>query len=56
MIDLVVSALPAGALFDQAELKDIKREAFLAILNEEEGRLMAEPALVPSVRAEVVGD
>ncbi len=53
MIDLVASALPAGALFDMAELKDIKREAFLAILDEEEGRLMADPALVPGIRAEV---
>ena len=54
MIDLVVSTLPAGAPFDIAELKDIKREAFLAILTEEEGRLMADPKLVPSIRAEVL--
>ena len=53
MIDLVASALPAGAVFDAGELKDIKREAFLAILGEEEGRLMADPALVPGIRAEV---
>ncbi len=53
MIDLVASALPAGAPFDIAELKDIKREAFLAILAEEEGRLMADPMLVPGIRAEV---
>ena len=53
MIDLVASTLPAGALFDPAELKDIKREAFLAILTEEEARLMADPALVPTIRAEV---
>ena len=53
MIDLVASALPGGAPFDIAELKDIKREAFLAILDEEEGRLMADPALVPGIRGEV---
>ncbi len=53
MIDLVASALPAGAVFDAGELQDIKQEAFLAILAEEEGRLMADPALVPNIRAEV---
>ena len=53
MIDLVASTLPAGARFDPAELKDIKREAFLAILTEEEARLMADPTLVPTIRAEV---
>ncbi len=55
MIDLVVSALPDGALFDLAELKDIKREAFLAILAEEETRLTADPALIPGIRAEIEG-
>jgi hypothetical protein len=36
------------------ELKAFKREAFLAILQEEEGRLKADPTLVPGLREEVM--
>lgn len=53
MLDLVASALPAGSLFDPAELAALKREAFLAILDEEESRLTVDPGLVPGIRAEV---
>ena len=53
MIDLVVSALPEGALVDADDLHRFKREAFLAILDEEEDRLLADPGLVPGLREEV---
>jgi len=53
MIDLVVSALPAGALFEPAQMQALKHELFLAILAEEEPRLRSDPALIPTIRAEV---
>ena len=55
MVDLVASALPAGAAFSAEELAQFKREAFLAILDEEEGRLLADAGLVPGIRGEVLG-
>lgn len=55
MIDLVVSTLPDNATLPADEVQAFKREAFLAILDEEEGRLKADPALVPGIRAEVLG-
>ncbi len=55
MIDLVASALPAGMMIDDAELAQFKREAFLAVLDEEEKRLLTDPGLVAAVRAEVLG-
>ncbi|NCU11687.1 MAG: DUF3376 domain-containing protein, partial [Sphingomonadaceae bacterium] len=54
MIDLVASALPGGMLLDPAELARFKHEAFLAVLDEEEKHLKADPKLVPGVRAEVL--
>lgn len=53
MIDLLVSTLPRGAEFDAGALRTLKREAFLAILDEEKDRLKTDPGLVPSIRAEV---
>ncbi len=55
MIDLVASALPEGASLAPEKLADLKREAFLAILAEEEERLQADPQLAPGIRAEVLG-
>ena len=55
MIDLVASTLPKGTLLDPVELARFKRESFLAVLDEEEARLKADPGLVPSIRAEVLG-
>lgn len=52
MIDIMASTL-AEPLAD-AVVAAFKREAFLAILDEEEGRLRAEPELVPNVRSEVL--
>ena len=55
MIDLVVSALPDNATLSAEDVQAFKREAFLAVLDEEEGRLCADPALVRGIRAEVLG-
>jgi hypothetical protein len=54
MIDLVASTLPDNATLSAEELKGFKREAFLAILAEEEERLQADPGLVPGIREEVM--
>jgi len=53
MIDLVASALPGAEPMTGQELKVFKRDAFLAILTEEEGRLVADPGLIAGIRAEV---
>lgn len=55
MIDLLASALPAGLVLDPAEMAASKREAFLAVLEEEQDRLMADPGLVSGIRREVEG-
>ena len=54
MIDLVVSTLPENATLPIEEVKAFKCEAFLAILDEEEERLKADPTLVSGIRAEVL--
>jgi patatin-related protein len=54
MIDLVVSSLPASDTLSAGLIDAFKRDAFLAILDEEEGRLTADPELVPGVRSEVL--
>jgi len=51
MIDLLASAVE-DPLAPEA-IAAFKREAFTAILDEEEGRLLAEPELVPGLRAEI---
>ena len=54
LVDLVVSTLDDGAV--EAEvLARIKRDAFLAILAEEEDRLTADPELVDTIRSQVLG-
>jgi patatin-related protein len=55
MIDLVASALPDGTSLAPEQLAELKREAFLAVLDEEEARLQADPGLVSGIRAEVLG-
>ncbi|MEZ5737393.1 MAG: patatin-like protein [Novosphingobium sp.] len=54
MIDLVASTLPDNAAMDADELQAFKREAFLAVLDEEEGRLTSDPALIAGIRKEVL--
>jgi len=53
MLDLVASTLPDGKVLEPGELAALKREAFLAVLDEEAGRLKADPGLVARVRTEV---
>ena len=53
MIDLLVSTLPEGALFDSAELARCKLAAFHAILDEEDNRLTTDSGLVPGIRTEL---
>ena len=52
-IDIIASSVEPP--LRQTTIRTIKRDAFLAILAEEEPRLMADPALVPGIRAEVLG-
>jgi patatin-related protein len=54
MIDLIASTLPDNATLSAEELQAFKREAFLAVLDEEEERLKADPGLVPGIRDEVM--
>ncbi|MFA7604532.1 MAG: patatin-like protein [Novosphingobium sp.] len=55
MIDLLASALPDNATLSAEDMQRFKREAFIAILDEEEARLVADPGLVRGIRAEVMG-
>ncbi|RIV88859.1 patatin-like protein [Aurantiacibacter zhengii] len=51
MIDLVCSTVPGG--YDQAECLAVKREAFLAICDEEEARDNCSAALLAALRQEI---
>ena len=53
MIDLVTSALPAGMVLEGAELARFKREAFLAVLDEEAELKRVDPALLDGLRDEI---
>jgi len=52
MVDLVCSTVD-GAM-SESEITSFKRQAFLAILDEEEHRLRADRKLVPSIRREIL--
>ncbi|QZH76747.1 MAG: patatin-like protein [Erythrobacter sp.] len=52
MIDLVCSTVPGG--FDDTELLSFKRDAFLAICDEEDGRGLCSAKLVAELRAEIL--
>ena len=54
MIDLLTSTLSEDKIMDPSDMQHFKHDAFLAILDEEEGRLMADPSLVSRIRKEVV--
>ncbi|MCK9540418.1 MAG: patatin-like protein [Novosphingobium sp.] len=54
MIDLVATALPEPERMTPEDLSAIKREAFLAILDEEAETLTADSTLIETVRAEVL--
>ncbi|MEH3047694.1 patatin-like protein [Sphingomonas adhaesiva] len=53
MIDITVSALPAGARLRAGRIAAVKRAAFLAILDEEEEKLPTAAALISSLRGEI---
>ncbi len=53
MIDLIASTLPDSHKIEKSVLNEFKQAAFLAILEEEDGRLNAEPSLVSRIRDEV---
>jgi patatin-related protein len=54
MVDLIASALPDNATLPADVLQAFKHDAFLAILDEEDGRLLADTGLVPGIRAEIL--
>lgn len=54
MIDLISSTAEGEHALLEGELWALKREAFLAVLDEEEERLTADPALLRNVRDEVL--
>ena len=51
LIDITVSALPDGVTLDADWIRDLKRDAFRAILAEERGRLKAVPELFEQLDA-----
>lgn len=53
MIDLIASTLSDEHALPERDLRQFRRDAFLAILDEEETRLRADPTLVAGVRREV---
>ena len=53
LIAIVASSTPPGCELPGDVVRALQRDAFRAILDEEEGRLMAVPGLVAEVRAEV---
>ena len=52
MIDIVISTLPSGTRWKPGRIAEIKRAAFRAVLDEEEPRLTAIPALFAELRRE----
>lgn len=54
VMDMIVSTLAPEHAMSQAELLGFKRRAFLAILDEEKGRLRSDPELVSHIRKEVL--
>ena len=53
LIAIVASSAPPGCELSGDLLRGLQRDAFRAILDEEEGRLLAVPGLVAEIRAEV---
>jgi hypothetical protein len=53
MIDIIVSALPPRVRMKPGRVAAIKRNAFHAILDEEEERLTAVPGMIDALRREV---
>jgi patatin-related protein len=53
LVDIVLSTLPPHKSLHAGEAADLKRRAFLAILEEEESRLTAAPDLIQKLRVEI---
>jgi hypothetical protein len=53
LVDIILSTLPPGARLAAGRIATIKRELFLAILDEEEPRLKAVPGLFAQLRKEI---
>lgn len=53
LIDIVVSTLPAGMRMKPGRVAQIKRAAFIAVLDEEEPRLTMIGSLIASLRREI---
>jgi len=53
LVDIILSTLPQGTTFPTERIAAVKRQAFLAILDEEEPRLKAVPGLFAELRAEI---
>ena len=53
LVDIVVSTLPAGMRMKPGRIAQIKRAAFVAILDEEEPKLKAIQPLIASLRIEI---
>lgn len=53
LIDIVLSALPPGRTLPPGTAATLKREAFTAILDEEETRLLTVSELIRSLRSEI---
>lgn len=56
MIDITASALPGNMALHPAEIAAFKQRAFMAILDEEETRLLADPGLIAGIRREVAAN
>jgi hypothetical protein len=54
-MDMIASTLGPEHAMPAVELLAFKRRAFLAILDEEQDRLRADPGLVAHIRREVLG-
>jgi patatin-related protein len=55
VMDMIASTLSPEHAMPGAELLEFKRRAFLAILDEEQDRLRADPGLIAHIRREVLG-
>jgi patatin-related protein len=53
LIDILVSAIPARARLPAGKVQELKKNAFNAILNQEEGRLQHIKPLIMQLRAEI---
>jgi patatin-related protein len=53
LMDILVSALPEGMTMEAADVLSLKKEAFVAVLDLEEGRLKRVSSLITTLRTEI---